>query len=80
MQKDYDEAVKALEDSLKLNEKNSSAHHFIGLAYKELQLYGFAVRHFLLAIEHDRNHFESYVSLAEVYVERYEFKLAKTTL
>ena len=34
----------------------------------------------MLAIEHDRNHFDSYVSLAEVYVERYEFKLAKTTL
>ena len=33
-----------------------------------------------MAIEYDKNHFDSYVSLALVYAERREFNLAKTTL
>ena len=33
-----------------------------------------------MAIEYDKNHFDSYVSLAEVYAERHEFNLARTTL
>ena len=38
------------------------------------------MRHFLMAIEYDKNHFDSYVSLAQVYTERNEDNLAKTTL
>ena len=33
-----------------------------------------------MAIEYDKCQYDSYVDLAEVYVERNEFNLAKTTL
>ena len=69
-----------MQNSLTLNEKSAFTHHHIARAYKELQLYGFAVRHFLMAVEYDKCHYDSYVSLAEVYVERHEYNLAKTTL
>ena len=33
-----------------------------------------------MALEYDKCYYDSYVSLAEVYVERNEYNLAKTTL
>ena len=79
MEADYEEAVKSLQNSLQINDRNAITHHNIGLAYTAIQLYGFAVRHFLLAIECDKHHFESYISLGNVYIERNEYHLAGTT-
>ena len=71
--------MKHLQNSLNIDKTNAVTHHNIAKAYSAIKMFSFAVRHYLEAIECDRNHFESYICLGKVYIERDELYLARTT-
>ncbi len=69
-QGDYDGALSAYKDVLRLDENNALAHNNLGIIYRRKGLYISAVEEFKAALDNLPNYFKAYNNLANVYFER----------